>query len=170
MANDKSPTAPKLDDVKADVSLSTSTAGEKVTVACKLPHGLILRCYDMVDGMEPVQGNGFKTIKVAQQINVAGLEEVRINGNAIPYGKMPDFALEGGYALTEGVPREFWDRWVKDNAKLPAIVNKLVWATPKAIGYARDAAKEMAEIKSGLEPINPDAPGRGVEKFNPKAA
>lgn len=37
-----------------------------VTVGCKLPHGLTMRVFDMVETQEPVMGGGFRAVKVAQ--------------------------------------------------------------------------------------------------------
>ena len=132
-----------------------SSAGAKVTVACKLPHGLILRLFEMESANEPVMGGGYREVKRARQTG----STVRVNGNAVPFGVRPDHPIVAGYALTHGVDKDFFDEWMKQNRDSDIVKNHLVFAYERAES-ARDAAKDHAKQRSGLEPIEPDTDPR----------
>jgi hypothetical protein len=70
---------------------------DAVTIACKLPNGLVLR------------------------LSAAGR---RTGPRYVVKGS------EGGYALTEGIPKDFWERWLRQNKDAPCVVKKLVFALP----------------------------------------
>lgn len=141
-------------------------AEETVTVALKHPHGLILRLYDMVEVDEPLMGGGYKTVKRAQQIP----GEVRINGYSQPNKKVPPAATSGAFALTYGVPKLFWEKWLADNKGHPYVEKGLIFAAASN-GYVSQKAKEREELRSGLEPINPDRPPMsGVQTYQKDAA
>lgn len=129
-----------------------------VTVACKLPHGLILRLFDMLDHDEPVMGGGMRTVKKA----VPRLETVTLKGYAVPFGKMPDVPVAGGYALTTGVDAEFWDAWLEQNKTTDLVKNNLVFAAERQ-DTAQGRAREQDEIRNGLEPLDPEKPMKGVQ-------
>lgn len=137
---------------------------ETVTVACKLPNGLLLRLFDMKDQYEPAPG-GSRLIKLAVERVDAG--RVRINGFAVPYGQTPQYEIPGGFALTHNVPKDFFEEWLSQNQQLPAVSKGLIFAAEKRDDAIAEA-NEKAELKSGLEPVDPVAPPRGfknVEKF-----
>ena len=151
-------------------SPAKSSGDDTVTVACKLPKGLILRVFDMED-MEEATTGGSRRFKKARQVGPA----IPIKGFALPFGAMPNFQMEGGFALTPGVPREFFEKWLRDNHDQDFVKKGLVFAHvqhDKVVGRA----KENAKLKSGMEPVDPDnpppgfrkGPNGGVEKFNPK--
>ena len=106
------------------------------TVACKLPFPLLLR--------------------------LPGRPEVEIKGFSIPYGVSAQMSIVGGYALTPNVDADFFEEWMMVNENLDLVKNKLIFASAKA-SDATAQAREMSETKSGLEPINPDKPGKGLE-------
>lgn len=129
-------------------------SGEKVTVACKLPHGLRLRLFKMVDGHENVSGNNVRTIKRAEQVGA----DVVIRGVAVEFGK--EKPLTGGYALTTGVDKKFFEEWMRQNAEHDAVKNHMIFAAGSrdaAEGKAEDHAKD----KSGLEPLDMSMVKRG---------
>lgn len=118
-----------------------------VTVACKLPHGLILQMHEMVEGSEPVMGGGTRSFKIARRVG----EPVRVRGNAVPVGKAPLHAIESGFALTPNVDAAFFSAWLKQNADHDAVKNRLIYAVgSKDVGKPR----ELRELKSGLEPLD----------------
>lgn len=123
-----------------------------VTVACKLPSGIIMRLFKMEEMQEPAPG-GTRTIKKARQVG----ETFQIRGVAVPFGVIPSFRIVGGYALTPGVPRQFWEDWLEQNEELELVKNKLIFAHEQQ-DYVVDKAKDQASIRSGLEPIDPDNP------------
>ena len=123
-----------------------------VSVACKLPHGLQLRVFDMITTSEPVMGGGMRDVKTARQVG----EPVIIKGNAHPQNEAPRAEISSGYAITHGVDKDFWDLWVAQNASHEAVRNGLIFAHEKPDAINRMSA-EKAKIKSGLEPISPDS-------------
>lgn len=135
--------------------MKPSSAGAKVTVACKMPNGLLLRVFAMETHSEPVMGGGVREAKSARQIGGT----VKLNGNAVPFGKRPDHPIVAGYALTHGIDKEFFDKWLEQNRDSDIVKNSLVFAYDKG-DSVRDAAKEHAKARSGLEPIEPDTDPR----------
>lgn len=125
------------------------SAAEFVTVACKIPNGLILRLFKMEDAQEPMFGGGFRKVKRAAQVG----QTVTINGPALPKGARAIFA-PGGYALTPNVPKDFFEQWLKQNHDHEAVVRKLIFAQVAHDDVAAEA-EEHSKVKSGLEPLDP---------------
>lgn len=138
--------------VKATPQVQTS--GGKVTVACKMPHGLILRAFEEYDDLIPVLGHG-GTVRVEKRYREIPGKRVMIYGTAVVFGQQPKTRIVGGYALTEGVDKNFWDAWLAANKDLDLIKNRLVFAYDTT-ERAADAAKEHRSTTSGLEPLKPD--------------
>lgn len=136
------------------MSSKPSAAGQKVTVACKLPHGLRLRLYKMVDSNENVAGNTVRAVKRAEQVG----DEVIVKGVAVEFGK--EKALVGGFALTPGVDKDFFDEWMKQNAQHDAVKNGLIFAAGSR-DAVEGAAEERAKERSGLEPLDMSMVKRG---------
>lgn len=151
-----------------------ASSGETVTVACKLPSGLLLRVFDFEEIMEPVLGGGTRTSKRA----VLRGEPIRINGNAVPFGEIPDGEdwtiakkkgdlFTNGYGITRGVPKDFWELWLRQNAESPMVKNNLVFAV-SSVERARDQAKDQSSsVWSGFEPLIPNE-GKTVDRRAPK--
>jgi hypothetical protein len=114
--------------------------GECVTVACKLPHGLQL----------DVEINGVRNRFLASGSNSS--------------------AVFGGFGLTDGVPKDFWEAWKKEHAHMPYVKREQIWAI-KDRRSAQDKAIEMAEIRHGMEQLNqngdPRAPMDPANKIKP---
>lgn len=123
---------------------------ETVTIACKLPNGILLRLFNMTERAEQVLGGGSRKVKQAAQTDHP---PVKIKGCAAPFG----VAIQtfGGYALTPGVSKEFWDEWCKQNHDSDLLKNNLLFAQGSE-HFAADQGKEQAEVTSGLQPLNPD--------------
>lgn len=138
-----------------------------VSVACKLPHGLVLRTFLMTKRYEPVMGGGTREVEEATQVG----HSITIKGYAAPFGKSPDAQVAGGYALTTGVDADIWDAWLAQNADHPAVKAGLIFAAER-VDYAKKQAEEQASVKNGMEPIDPsgDARIRGITKADAKAA
>jgi hypothetical protein len=124
-----------------------------VTVALKLPHGLVLRLFDMVKKVEPAFGGGVREFEIAQ----AKPQRVTLNGYAAPWGMSPNCIVVGGYALTPNVDAEFFQTWMAQNKESNLVKNHLIFA------YARDndtsaKAREYEATRCGLEPIDPEKP------------
>ena len=139
--------------MEPDKSNTRANSTATVTVACKMPAGMILRNYRFEDRNEPLMGGGYHTVKVAVALD----EEYRINGNAVAQNKAPHCDIIGGldgYALTYGVPKDFWERWLEANKTAPFVKNHLIFA--HTIGNSTtDMAKERKGLRSGLERLDP---------------
>lgn len=147
--------------------LDAATPGtDTVIVACKLPNGLVI--YDEREKTvnEQMFGGGFRPIQVWERVPGS---EVTLNGNAMSHetllsGDVPHLVV-GGYAMTPGVPRDFWERWLERHRDTDIVRNRLVFAAASE-SKVRGMAKENAATRSGLEPLDPDHPERsGVRRI-----
>jgi hypothetical protein len=130
-----------------------------VTVASKMPNGLILRVFDMVETQEPLMGGGFHTVKVARERP----ERIVVNGNAHPQNKSPMCQIVAGYALTPGVSKELWDLWRKQNESSLLVKNGLIFAHENSRNTEAEAA-EKKDIRSGLERLDPERLPKGIQR------
>lgn len=156
MANSKKKTPiadPKV--TEAQESAPRNHTGGTVTVACKVPGGLRLRLFEMVDALETIPGVGQRTAKMAQPVG----EQVVINGPAHPVNRAPLHEINGGYAMTFGVPKDFFNEWMRQNKDSAMVKNRLIFAHENT-DHARGQAREQAEIRTGIEGINPDGDPR----------
>jgi hypothetical protein len=150
--------------IKPRAPTAAASSGETVTVACKMPNGLILRLFRMEDKTIPVAGGGHQTVKQS----VATGDEFQVNGPALDLVRLqregaPDFAIAGGYALTPGIPKDFWDEWLRQNERAQYVQNKIIFAYEKPES-ARAAAIEHKGVRTGLEPIDPEKPPNDVRR------
>lgn len=155
--------APAIQKTKPNKpSVSTAT----VTVACKIPTGLQLqlqkselRAVDAKDG------------PVRVPVNVKRGKVYFVYGPAVPVGTLPKgFPLPpiivGGYALTAGIPADFWDEWFHQNQLAPYVAvpdgaeHGMVFAYDR-MEDATAAAREQEKLLSGLEPISTDIDEKG---------
>lgn len=125
-------------------------AGQKVTVACKVPNGIVIRAFEWNEEDVPVFGGGIKTAQVARPTGV----QVLIHGPAFPFGEQPKVVNSGGYALTPNVDAEVWEIWLEQNEKSDLVTKHQIFAYDR-MEMASDCAKEHAGVRSGLEGINP---------------
>lgn len=146
----------------------TSSAGAKVVVACKLPHGLVLETCIETEVLEPVMGGGQKVVKRYRRSG----KRVTLNGNAVAIGATASHRIVGGFALTEGVDKDFFEKWLEQNKDLPAVTNGLVFAFERD-DMTTGKAKEFTGLRNGMEPMaqkgDPRAPKR-IERGLKEAA
>jgi hypothetical protein len=95
-----------------------------VTVACKIPNGLVLNA------------NG-------QTVTIAGPIRAVPGTPAKPY--------PGGYELTPGVDADLWTAWSREHSDSDALKNGLIFAEPN-VGTAAAKAKRLARTRSGFMP------------------
>lgn len=132
---------------------------ETLVVACKLPHGLRLRIQQQVDVQVPSLGSGTTTVKQW----VARPEEVVLKGVAHEFGQIPGHMTDGGYALTFGVNRDFFEAWMAQNKDTAIVKEGLVFAQ-ETRESAVDQSVDQAEVRTGLEPLDPNKlPIKGIE-------
>lgn len=142
-------------------------AGSTVVVGSKLPNGLVLRVFNMEEFSEPVLGGGSRSSKRARQDVAAG--EYVLNGTAIDLGEvgrgnLPRHRIAGGFALTAGIPKDFWERWLEQNRRSDLVRNNLVFCHATEEG-AFSMGLEREKLKSGLEPLDPDNPPADVRRI-----
>lgn len=141
-----------------------SRPGATVAVASKMPNGLILRLFRFEPFSEPVLGGGHREGKRAVQTG----DEYILHGTAfsLERAKMGDFPrhqVAGGFSITTGIPRDFWDEWLSQNEKSDMVRNGLIFAYDTEM-KTRDAAVEREGLRSGLEPLDPDNLPRDVRR------
>jgi hypothetical protein len=138
------------------------TTGETVTVACKLPHGIVLRVFDWEEFDEPMRDGSLKRSRRAIPIEAmeftvrgtwtASAGQAYAKNNAAVQDLLP-----GGYALTHGVPKQTWDLWYQQNRNEALVKNKIVFAYSSHQTVTEEAQKLRA-VKSGMEPLDPQKP------------
>lgn len=140
-------------------------AKDTVTVGCKVPQGLVLDIYGAPEthraGITPTAIRSF-TLKGSRfPKNDAGVavKQWNVQGG------------DAGFGITEGVPADFWAAWLEQHKDSELVTNGIVFA----VGTVADAeaeAKSRETVKSGMEPIDPDAPQKqgvpGIEKSDEK--
>lgn len=134
-----------------------------VTVACKIPMGIVLREFRMTKEREQTP-NGVRDIDIARPTGKAAA----INGVAAPPNKMR-FDRQGqpvhmyrGYALTPNVDADLWANWLHHHADHPMVKNMMIFAAPKQSDIEA-MARENEKRRSNLEPMyvsnDPKDPG-----------
>ena len=138
------------------------STGDTVYVACKLPHGLVLRVFDWKTYNEPMRDGSYKEAK--QAIPIANRQFIvrgpwvatagqAYNRNNGAVGEL----LPGGYAITEGCPKEIWEGWHDQNKRSRLVENRIILAHKDRATLIVEVLK-MAAIMSGLEPLDRDNP------------
>ena len=115
------------------------------SIGCKLPNGLHLEI------RKPLPGTGSKDERGPR---------FSFERFATLKGTNDDNAV-GGFGITHGVDAALYDAWLEQHSWLPAVKNGLVFKVQDR-NLVAPMAKEMAEVKSGLEPLDPEKPGYGV--------
>jgi hypothetical protein len=132
-----------------------SAAGAKVTVYCKLPNGLRIRNFVMIEQREQVMGGGVREFKIADQRG----DDILLWGNRFRIGDPMTHRIVGNYGVTEGVSKEAWDNWVEANKDSPMVRNGLVFAAEKR-DFGDGEARDRRDTLSGLEAMEKDGDPR----------
>lgn len=130
--------------------------GAKVTVACKIaiPY-LDLQLCERKVVVENSQTGPRDVVRWDRTGKI-----VRIRGTAYPRGTPPEGfpekpTLVAGFALTPDVDKEFWDEWLKQNAKAAYVTSGMLMAYEK-LDTVKGVASDFRSEVSGLEPMRPD--------------
>lgn len=132
-----------------------------VTVASKLPMDFVLKLYTWTKRNELVMGGGTREVRVAEAAR--GVKQFIVQGNSWAQNKGAHQQIVGGFAITHGIPKDFWDQWLEQNKDSDIIVNGMLFAhgeTASAISEAKEKEKE----KSGLERLDPNNLPKGLQK------
>lgn len=134
----------------------------QVTVACRLPHGMRLRIYELVKTTEVIMG-GTRDVLVSRQKG----DDVVVNGWSEPQNHAKKHLVEG-FAITPGVDKEFFDKWLSQNKDSDVVKNGLIFAHEKE-GNTFAEAKDKKSLRSGLERLDPAKLPKGIEKVGKEA-
>lgn len=149
-----------------------ATGTDTVTVACGLPQGVMLQIYD-VETVETILPNGRSIKENHASLNmehgqwfIRGVVDRNAlsaigAGDVLPddYRVIRGAAPGTGYALTYGVPRDFWEEWSRVNADSPLVKNHMIFAATsenRVVGQAR----EYKDFKSGFQGLDPSGDSR----------
>ena len=137
---------------------------ETVTVACKLPNGIRIRG----------ERKRTNTIRVASATGLHEYSEDQwtwdgrefiVRGNAVDLAetrvndKLYVGALQTGFALTPGCPKDLWDQFAERMADSEMIKNRLIYAHKQPASAKAFAREHEAAVRSGLEPLSTAGPG-----------
>lgn len=123
-----------------------------VSVACKVPNGFILQCWDRVESTEP-SPLGARPIEIARKV----YDPYQLNGPARPMtGGQSPYLIIGGYGITHNIPKKVWEHWLHDNADADVVKNKMIFAHEKP-DRVQDQAKDLHNNRSNMEPLDPDS-------------
>lgn len=127
-------------------TVAPKTTKEVIAVGCKLPHGIHM---DMRQAGMPT-------------------ERVTLKGtNSLQSGAIQRISMIGGFAVTENVPKDFFDAWMKNNKEHPAVKNGLIFHHKQLASVVEMGKEREGELRSGLDPIDPKNTGvKGVEARN----
>ena len=152
---------------RAASTRSPGHAGDKVTVGSKLPMAIELQlCEKRTTQMRNGQNSWTEDlwVKTGQIITINGTSYP--NGTP-PEGMPPRPMMAFGAALTPGVPKEFFDRWLEQNADQPMVRNGMIFAHLRAADVQAEARERVKDL-SGLGPLTPDNDRRMPKKMTNK--
>lgn len=138
-----------------------------VSVLCKFPAGMKLQlCEARKEREETPLGPRERTTyyKVGKVYTVRGPGEP--NGQA-PKGYRRPLVVEGGYAVTPDIPKDFWDEWLDQNKDSPYVQNKIIMAEERGRDYVEGLSEDHGHVRSGFEPLKPDGDPRVPRASNP---
>lgn len=119
-----------------------------ISVACKIPNGIVLQVFASTETQEQVMGGGHKTIKQAHVIWRA-----KVNGPAVPEGRGSPYPIFYGYALTHGIDADKFAVWLEQNKDSAFVLQGFVKAHLKP-SELEAHAKERSDVLTGLERVN----------------
>jgi hypothetical protein len=132
-----------------------ATSGATVTVASKDPLRLTLNLNIKTEHYEPVLGGGTRKVELWRPTS----RTVVLNGTGVMHGEARNHPMAHGYALTPGVPLDFWNEWCEQNKGCALLEKNIIFARPKTFDVS-DKAREYKSVRTGLEPIDPKAKTR----------
>jgi hypothetical protein len=124
---------------------------DTLTVACKIPNGLMLQVFRQETYWEPLLTGGSKEVKLSRP---DGWMQ-KLNGPARAPGKDVGHQIINGFGLTHGVDADKFAQWLEQNKDSAFVRKGLVFAASRQTD-AIDQTKEHREQVTGLEPIDPN--------------
>jgi hypothetical protein len=162
--------ATRQQPVEAPAVHTSRSTQSYVTVACKL--GVARFELQLCEKRTVrVPSSGGVTIEEDHYFRVGKIWVVR--GTAYPEGTPPKGFIRRpeeveGYALTKGIPKEFWDEWVHQYKDLEMVKNRLIFAA-ETYDDIEGVADEMKDIRCGFSPLDmPDTEDGPVDGRVPR--
>lgn len=147
--------------VKKQQAHAAASSSRTVTVACKIQNGMKLQLQKAVERME----DGPLGPKAKTYYAFHG-RPYYVHGPSYPVGTIPKGfpkqpLTEGGYALTTGIPMDFWEQWLEQNKLSSFVVAPDGAEHGNIFAYEElesvvSAAREQDKMLSGFEPISQD--------------
>lgn len=114
-----------------------------VSVACKIPNGIVMQM---------------------------GEKKVVLHGSNVAIDKT-NFILSphlapNGFGITNNVDEDFFKAWMAEHKTLEAVKNGLIFAASKSNDTIAQT-KDRKDIKTGLERIDPNKPAKDIEPIKP---
>jgi hypothetical protein len=153
-------------NVKKQQERIAASSARTVTVACKIPTGMKLQLQKPVERME----DGPLGPKPKTYWAFYG-KPFYVHGPSYPVGTIPKGfpkqpINEGGYALTPGIPLDFWEQWLEQNKNSSFVVppdgaeRGMIYADEELESVVA-VAREHEKMLSGMEPISQDMDKNG---------
>lgn len=161
-------TAPKKDEgVDSPAIKAASKAPKFVTVASKLPMKIELQlCEERRQNMP----GRFGTVEETVHAKVG--DSHIINGTAYPRGEppegfpdKPEMIKAAGFALTPGIPADFFEQWLDQNKNTDLVRNGMIFAHGSR-DHLVGVAMENKDRRSGLDPMAKDGDPRSPRPMN----
>lgn len=150
--------APAPEPVAAPAVQGIQSTGRTVTVACKIPNGMILQLCRMVPQQEQSL-TGRREVLIAERVGTAYIVAGPAYPVQPPAGYPRQVQVEGGYALTRGIPAEFWRQWYEQNKESAFVKNGHIFAH-STLESTIDQADDGAKLKTGFEPLDVSNDGK----------
>lgn len=128
--------------------------GHTVTVGLKIPNGIFLRLQVKNTVQRPTRDGGM--VEITEWTPNYESDTYELYGNRVPFGETPRCLIVDGYAMTPGIPFDFWCAWREQNKDHDLVKNNLIIANERADMVADEAKDRGPTKRSGLEAIVPD--------------
>lgn len=134
-----------------------------VTVALKMPNGLILQLFEETVQHENVMGGGTRAVKVMQRTG----QQVRLHGYALtPNSRARHLITMGNFALTDNVDAKFFKAWWEQNKDCALVKSGMIFCmASKHEAEAKADARE--DLRNGMEPMAQGKDPRAGRTRNP---
>lgn len=121
-----------------------------ITVACKIPNGLVLRVFVPETYDVPVMGGGMKTVTRSRPTDWTQ----KLNGPARKTGQDVPWQIIHGVGLTHGVDADRFAQWLEQNKSSDCVVKGLVFGQAKPNDTIAQAHEHRNE-RTGMEAVDP---------------
>lgn len=130
-------------------------SNETVTVCSKLPMQYILQLHDPVERTIQAHGGTMReTIHLPRRSTKEKPTRFTIEGCSFAQNKGAHQQISGGFAITHGIPKDFWEEWLSQYKDMELVQEGFIFAH-KETSSVTQHTKDMSEKPSGFERIDP---------------